>query len=228
MKRAAPTLGSGSGLPHGLHGLAATPGVTGAAEAALPPEPLGAREPVPEAAPDAAPALTRGVVLVGLMGAGKTSVGRRLARLLHARFTDADDEIVAAAGMSIADIFASYGEPRFRELERRVVARLLADPPGVIALGGGAFIDPETRRLVKSSAVSVWLRAELDTLVARTAKRRAARPLLAVDDPRVVLERLMIERYPIYAEADLTVETGAGPADHVAERVLALIAPRAT
>ena len=124
---------------------------------------------VSHTAPAAAPCrLARSVVLVGLMGAGKTSVGRRLASALRASFTDADDEIVTAAGMSIPDIFALYGEPRFRELERRVVARLLEQPPMVLALGGGAFIDGETRARVKVRGISIWLRADLDTLLART------------------------------------------------------------
>jgi shikimate kinase len=171
--------------------------------------------------------LTRSVVLVGLMGAGKTSVGRRLAKLAHAPFADADDEIVLAAGMSIADIFKNYGEADFRRCERKVVARLVSGPAGIIALGGGAFVDPDTRALIKREALSVWLRADLDRLAARTAKRRGVRPLLAQEEPRTVLARLMEERYPLYAEADLSVETGAAPADHVAERVLALVTPLA-
>jgi shikimate kinase len=179
-------------------------------------------EPPPGTAP---PPLARSIVLVGLMGAGKTSIGRRLARALHAAFADADDEIVAAAGMSIPDIFEVYGEPRFRELERRVVARLLRQPPLVLALGGGAFIDPETRRRVKEAAVSVWLRADLDTLVARTARKRGTRPLLQTGDPKDILARLMRERYPIYAEADHVVDTAAEPHEMVVAQVLALVQP---
>lgn len=159
------------------------------------------------------------------MGAGKTSVGRRLARHLQAAFQDADEEIVAAAGMSIPDIFALYGEPRFRELERRVVARLLDQPPRVLALGGGAFIDPLTRSRVKGLATSVWLRADLDTLVARTLRKKGTRPLLAQGDPRETLARLMEERYPIYAEADLTVDSANEPHEAVVERILGSIPP---
>jgi shikimate kinase len=165
------------------------------------------------------------VVLVGLMGAGKTSVGRRLARALGTPFKDADDEIVAAAGMSIADIFALYGEPRFRELERRVVARLLAEPAQVLALGGGAFIDPETRVRVKQAALSVWLRADLDTLVARTMRKKGIRPLLAAGNPRETLAELMARRHPIYAEADHVIDTAAQPHEVVVERIILLLAP---
>jgi shikimate kinase len=179
------------------------------------------------APPPTANPLSRSLVLVGLMGAGKTSVGRRLAKALAAPFSDSDDEIVAAAGMSIPDIFALYGEPRFRELERRVVARLLDQPPMVLALGGGAFIDPETRRLVKQRAASVWLRADLDTLVARTARKKGSRPLLDQGDPRDILARLMSQRYPIYAEADYTVDTATEPHEAVVDRVLGLLPPSA-
>jgi shikimate kinase len=170
------------------------------------------------------PPLDRSLALVGLMGAGKSSIGRRLARMLRADFADADDEIVAAAGMGIPDIFAVYGEPVFRDLERRVVARLLERPPLVLALGGGAFVDPATRAKVKASARSVWLRADLDTLVARTGRKRGARPLLAAGgDPREVLDRLMRERYPVYAEADHAIETATEGPDAAAWRIVALL-----
>lgn len=162
---------------------------------------------------------------MGLMGAGKTSIGRRLARTLAVPFADADDEIVTAAGLSIPDIFALYGESRFRELERRVVARLLNEPPMILALGGGAFIDPLTRVHTKTHGVSVWLRADLDTLVARTARRRGTRPLLDQGDPRDILARLMEQRYPIYAEADYTVDTTNEPHEAVVERILTLVRP---
>jgi shikimate kinase len=178
-------------------------------------------DPSPRA--DGGTSLPRTLVLVGLMGAGKTSIGRRLARALDATFIDADDEIVAAAGISIPDIFALYGEPRFRELERRVVARLLDQPPMVLALGGGAFVDPETRAKVKEKALSVWLRADLDTLVARTARKKGTRPLLDQGDPRDILARLMAQRYPVYAEADYTVDTTNEAHEAVVERVRALL-----
>ncbi len=173
--------------------------------------------------PPAATARRR-IVLVGLMGAGKTSVGRRLAKAMGAPFVDADEEIVAAAGMSIADIFATYGEPVFRDLERRVIARLLDGPPGVLALGGGAFVDPETRARVKERAVSIWLDADIDTLVERTARKRASRPLLKDGDLRAKLETLMRERRPIYAQADHRVESGARPPEDIAASILALLA----
>ena len=172
-------------------------------------------------------ALARSIVLVGLMGAGKTSIGRRLARALEAPFADADQEIVDAAGMGIPDSFALYGEPRFRDLERRVVARLLDQPPMVLALGGGAYVDPATRALVKERGVSLWLKADLDTLLARTMLKKAARPLLNQGEPREVLARLMGERYPIYAEADHTVETHVEPHEAVVERILGIVRPRA-
>ncbi len=154
--------------------------------------------------------LERTVALVGLMGAGKTTIGRRLARALGLRFVDADDAIVAAAGTSIEEIFATHGESDFRRGERRVIARLLDAQPHVLATGGGAFIDARTRAVVKEKAISVWLKAPLDVLMKRVS-RRDHRPLLKEDDPRAVMQQLMDIRYPIYAEADLTVETGNGP-----------------
>ncbi|HET6519718.1 MAG TPA: shikimate kinase [Geminicoccaceae bacterium] len=171
------------------------------------------------------PRLDRSVVLVGLMGAGKTAVGKRLARVLHLPFVDADHEIETAAGMTIKDIFELYGEPAFRDLERRVVARLLDEAPRVVALGGGAFIDPGTRALVHARGLSVWLRARLEVLVERTA-RRTHRPLLNRSEPRAVLARLVEARYPIYAEADLTVDSDGGGIEDVVEEVVGLIAAR--
>jgi shikimate kinase len=172
-------------------------------------------------APSFAPART--LVLVGLMGAGKSSVGRRLAARLALPFTDADAEIEAAAGMTVSEIFARHGEPAFRDGERRVIARLLGDPVHVLATGGGAFMEPRTRAVIRERAVSIWLRAELDELVRRVA-RRSDRPLLKGDDPRAVLERLMAERYPIYAEADVTVASGSGSTDETVERILEQLA----
>jgi len=152
----------------------------------------------------------RTVALVGLMGAGKTTVGRRLAQALALPFVDADAEIAAAAGRSVEEIFAQHGECEFRRGERQVIARLLAGPPHVLATGGGAFVDTRTRALMKARAISIWLKAPLDVLMKRVT-RRDHRPLLKEDDPEAVMRRLMQERAPIYAEADLVVETGAGP-----------------
>ncbi len=150
--------------------------------------------------------LPRTVVLIGLMGAGKSCVGRRLAARFGVPFVDADAEIEAAAGCTIAEFFARYGEPAFREGERRVVARLLGGPPCVLATGGGAFMDPDTRRLIAENGISVWLRAELEVLVKRTAGRDH-RPLLKTGDPRTILKNLMEKRYPIYGGADIIVDS---------------------
>lgn len=153
------------------------------------------------------PLRARTIALVGLMGVGKSSVGRRLANALDLPFRDADTEVEAAAGRSIPDIFADLGEAAFREGERRVIARLLDDPPHVLATGGGAFMNPETRKLIKSKAISVWLKADLDVL-ARRVGRKDNRPLLAGKDTMSVLQAQAADRYPAYAEADVTVETG--------------------
>ena len=161
----------------------------------------------------------RTVALVGLMGAGKTTIGRRLAQALALPFVDADEAIVAAAGRSIEDIFAERGECEFRRGERQVIARLLDGPPHVLAPGGRAFIDPRTRALMKARAISIWLKAPLDVLMKRVTKRDH-RPLLKEDDPRAVMQRLMDERYPIYAEADLTIETGSGPHNSAVSHIL--------
>jgi len=155
-------------------------------------------------------AIDRTVALVGLMGAGKTTVGRRLAGALQLPFADADEAIVTAAGKSVEEIFAEHGECEFRRGERQVISRLLAGPPHVLATGGGAFIDPRTRALMKERAISIWLKAPLDVLMKRVAKRDT-RPLLKEDDPQAVMKRLLSEREPLYAEADITIETGAGP-----------------
>jgi shikimate kinase len=153
------------------------------------------------------PLRRRTIALVGLMGVGKSSVGRRLASAHGLPFRDADAEVEAAAGRSISDIFADLGEAAFRDGERRVIARLLDGPPHVLATGGGAFMNPETRALIKSRAVSVWLKAELDVL-ARRVGRKDTRPLLVGKDPMDVLKAQAEARYPAYAEADITVETG--------------------
>ena len=168
------------------------------------------------------PGISRSIVLVGLMGAGKTCIGRELAKLYDLPFVDADDEIEAAAGCAIEDIFAVYGEAEFRSGERRVIARLLDRPTQVLATGGGAFMDSDTRAAIRAKAVSVWLRADVDLLLGRVA-RRDNRPLLKRDDPRRVLERLMAERYPVYAQADLVVDTTEEKPRATAARVAAAI-----
>lgn len=165
---------------------------------------------------------TRTIVLIGLMGAGKSCIGRRLASLLGLDFVDADAEIEAAAGCSIEDIFECHGEAAFRDGERRVIARLLNQPPHVLATGGGAFMDPETRALIKQRGISLWLRADLSLLVKRTA-RRNNRPLLKRGDPREILARLIKERYPIYAEADITVESHDGPPEITVQKARSAI-----
>ncbi len=178
--------------------------------------------PEPSTTPVGTGELARPIVLVGLMGAGKTSVGRRLADDLGVAFADSDHAIEDAAGMSVADIFEVYGEAEFRALERRVIRRLLDDrSAGVVALGGGAFVDPETRALVLDHAHVVWLKADLDILVERTSRRPGKRPLLADRDPRAVLGALLREREPIYAMAHDTVVSGSEPVDRVVASVAA-------
>lgn len=166
--------------------------------------------------------LPRTLVLVGMMGAGKSTIGRRLATRLGVDFVDADAEIEAAAGCSIEDIFEIHGEAAFRDGERRVIARLLEGPVHVLATGGGAFCDPRTRAEIRARGISVWLRADLDLLLRRVA-RRNNRPLLKNGDMRETLERLLAERSPLYAEADIVVDTAEGPAEDTAERVLAAL-----
>lgn len=164
----------------------------------------------------------RPLILVGMMGAGKTTVGRRLATRLGRRFLDSDEEIEKAAQMTIPEIFAQRGEPEFRAGEMRVISRLLKENDIVLATGGGAFINPETRALVKSGAVSVWLKAELDVLFERVS-RRSNRPLLKTADPKGTLEKLIEDRYPIYAEADVTVISRDVPQDSVAADVISAL-----
>ena len=172
------------------------------------------------------PGLTgRTIALVGLMGVGKSSIGRRLAKALGLPFRDADAEIEKAAGRSVADIFAELGEAEFRAGERKVIARLLEGRPHVLAAGGGAFIDPKTRALMKEKAVTVWLRADLDVLVERVS-RRDTRPLLRENDPRQVLAGLMERRAPHYAEADILVETGKGPHEAAVKAIVAALRER--
>lgn len=161
----------------------------------------------------------RPLVLVGMMGAGKTTVGRRLANQLGRSFFDSDDEIEKAAQMSIPEIFEQRGEPEFRAGETRVIARVLKDRDIVLATGGGAFVNPETRELVKAGAVSVWIRADFDLLFARVS-RRSNRPLLKTANPRATLHKLIEDRYPIYAEADVTVISRDVPQDVVASDLI--------
>lgn len=161
----------------------------------------------------------KSIVLVGLMGAGKTCIGTRLARKLGMGFVDADDEIETAAGCTIEEIFAQYGEQAFRDGERRVIARLLEEEPRVVATGGGAFVNAETRDNVRRMGVSVWLKADIDVLLQRVS-RRNNRPLLKNGDKRQTLERLIGERYPCYAEADLTVESGTESPDITVSKVI--------
>ena len=149
----------------------------------------------------------RSIVLVGMMGVGKSSVGRRLAARLGIPFADADTEIEKAAGMSIADIFARHGEADFRSGEARVIARLLESGPQVLATGGGAFMNVKTRDAIRAKGVSIWLKAEFEVLLRRISKRRNERPLLQTDDPAETLRTLLAEREPIYAQADLTVHS---------------------
>ena len=169
----------------------------------------------------ATPALVppRTIVLVGLMGAGKSAIGRRLAQRLALPFIDADHEIEQAAGCTIEEFFAAHGEAAFRDGERRVMARLLDQPVHVLATGGGAFIDDATRALVKERAISLWLRADLPLLLERVM-RRSNRPLLKQGDPKQILEELMRKRYPIYAEADVTVDSRDLPLDLTTQDVI--------
>lgn len=166
--------------------------------------------------------IDRPVVLVGLMGTGKSTVGQRLANLLGTDFVDSDAAIEAAAQHSVGEIFEQFGEPYFRDGERRVIARLIEARHGVIATGGGAFINSETRALILARAIAVWLDADVDTLVART-RRRDTRPLLRDGDPKEILARLHAERAPAYAEAPIRIETGDLPHHQTALRILRAI-----
>ncbi|WP_155905171.1 shikimate kinase [Methylopila sp. M107] len=164
----------------------------------------------------------RTVTLIGMMGAGKTSVGRRLAQALDLPFVDADAEIEAVADLSIPEIFEKFGEPYFRSGEARVISRLLDDGQKVLATGGGAWMNPETRLHIGKAGVSVWLRAEVDVLL-RRVRKRGGRPLLASADPEVTLKRLIEERYPVYALADLTITSRDAPHEHTVADLLRAI-----
>ena len=164
----------------------------------------------------------RPIVLVGLMGVGKSTLGRRLAARLAVPFTDADEEIETAAGMSITEMFASHGEAYFRDGERRVIARILQDGPMVLATGGGAYMNDETRARIAERAVSVWLKADLDVLM-RRVRKRATRPLLQAPDPEAVMRGLMDARHPVYGLAYIMVESRDIPHDRVVAEVIAAL-----
>ena len=166
--------------------------------------------------------LDRPVVLVGMMGTGKSTVGRKLAQTMTVEFTDADHEIEQAAQMSVGDIFSEFGEAYFRDGERRVIARLLEESSGVIATGGGAFCNEETRALILDRAIAVWLDSPIDVLVERTG-RKDTRPLLRDGDPQEILTRLHAERAPFYGEAQLRVESANGPHQQTVERILSAL-----
>jgi shikimate kinase len=171
-------------------------------------------------------ALAKTVALVGMMGVGKTSIGKRLAARLEVPFADADHEIEAAAGMEVKEIFAKYGEPEFRRLERSVIARLLAGPAHVLATGGGAYMDDCTRTAMRECAFTIWLRAPVDILLGRVRKRQGAdqsRPLLAQGDMRVTLEKLLETRGPIYALADMTLESAEEPHAVQVDKIVAAL-----
>ncbi|MEE2951655.1 MAG: shikimate kinase [Pseudomonadota bacterium] len=161
---------------------------------------------------------SRTIALVGLMGAGKTTVGRRLASLLSLPFRDSDVEIEEVSRMTIPELFEAYGEPEFRALEARVVQRLAVEGPQVVGTGGGAYMNGETRERLKSTAVTVWLKADLDTLMERVS-RRSNRPLLKTADPRETMRRLIKERYPIYGQADIVIESRNVKREQVAGEV---------
>lgn len=161
----------------------------------------------------------RSLVLVGLMGCGKSSVGRRLAHRLAIPFADADEEIELAHRKTIKEIFADHGEPYFRQGEKRVIARMLRNGPQVLATGGGAYMDPDTRAAIKANGIAIWLKAELPLLM-RRVMRRSNRPLLQAEDPQAVMQALMDKRYPIYAEADLTIESKDVPHDAMVDEIL--------
>lgn len=187
-------------------------------------------EVVPDAAAQDDPAAARilsrlggrTISLIGMMGAGKSTIGRRLAQRLDLPFVDADNEIEAAAGMTIPDIFSVHGEAHFREGERRVIDRLLQEGPQVLATGGGAYLNPHTRARIAESGISVWLKADAETLL-RRVRKRPNRPLLQTEDPEGTLRRLMDERYPVYAGADLTLVSHEAPHEMIVDELVALL-----
>jgi len=170
-------------------------------------------------------ALQKTVALVGMMGAGKTSLGRRLAARLEVPFHDADHEIETAAGLTVSEIFAKFGEPYFRDGERRVIARLLGEAPHILASGGGAFMDPATRAAMKQNALTVWLKAPAGVLLSRV-KKRDTRPLLQSGDPRETIEKLLAIREPVYAQADITLECADESHHSAVDRIVAALRER--
>jgi shikimate kinase len=164
----------------------------------------------------------RSLVMVGLMGCGKSSIGRRLANRLDVPFVDADDEIERSADKTIPEIFADHGENYFRDGERRVIRRILQSGPQVLATGGGAYMNAETRATIRSAGIAVWLRAELPVLLRRVMKRDN-RPLLKTGDPAEVMRRLMTERYPVYAEAEITIESRDVPHEMIVDEIIAAV-----
>jgi shikimate kinase len=173
----------------------------------------------PKSNPDASPRHDRTIALVGLMGVGKSTVGRRLGHRLGLPFADGDDEIEQAAGMTVSDIFAKLGEDGFREGEARVMKRLLEGPPMVLATGGGAILNAETRGLLKQHAITVWLRADLKIIASRV-QRRDTRPLLRGKDPLEALSAMAEVRYPVYGQADVTVDVGGGAHAEAVEAIV--------
>ncbi|WP_027167522.1 shikimate kinase [Mesorhizobium sp. WSM3224] len=165
---------------------------------------------------------SRSIIFVGLMGAGKTAIGRKVAMMLALPFMDSDQEIESVSRMTVPELFERYGEPEFRALEQRVILRLLENGPQVLSTGGGAFMNAQTREAISAHGVSVWLKADLDLLMERVSKKQN-RPLLKNPDPRGVLERLMSERYPVYATADLTVPTRDDRKEIIAAEVVAAL-----
>lgn len=165
---------------------------------------------------------TRSIVFVGLMGAGKTAIGRRVASILGLNFIDSDHEIETVSRMTIPELFERYGEGEFRALEQRVIARILENGPLVLSTGGGAYMNEHTRRAIAEHGVSIWLKADLDTLMERVSKKQN-RPLLKTADPRAVLQKLMDERYPVYANADATVVTRQERKEVIADEVVLAI-----
>ena len=165
----------------------------------------------------------RSIVFIGLMGAGKTAIGRRAAHELWLPFSDSDHEIEHVSRMTIPELFDEYGEAEFRSLERRVIARLLKRRPGVISMGGGAFMDDATRRAIGKKGISVWLKADIETLMSRVMRKRN-RPLLKNDNPRAVMEELIRKRYPVYSDADVTITTCGERKEVITAEVIRAIA----